>query len=175
MTFLLNVLGAVSVITALGGAGFVVARSYSERPRVLRSLQAALTMLVTEITYAATPLPEALERIARHSPSAVAEFALSVANGLESGDGASTAEAWRQAVYEQRGRWSLTGSDEDVLLDLGGYLGRSLADDQEKHLRLALTQLARRQDEAEADAVVQTRLWRYLGLCVAGLIVLLLY
>lgn len=168
-------LGVLSVVTALGGAGFVVAHFYAQRPRQLRALQSALTMLLTEITFTATPLPDALERIARHSSDTVSRFASAVAKEIRAGQGVSTAEVWRRCVYAQRGKWSLTLADEDILLDLGEYLGRSYADDQQKHLQLAITQLARRQAEAETVASVQIRLWRYLGFCAAGLLLLLLY
>lgn len=167
--------GAALITTSLGGAGFVVARSYEQRPGHLRSLQTALALLITEITYSATPLPEALADVGRRMDPAVGEFALSVAEGLRSDAPPPVAEAWRQAVLAQRGRWALTSDDEAVLFDLAGAIGRSFADDQEKHLQLALTRLARRQEEAEADAKVHIRLWRYVGLCAAALLLLWLY
>lgn len=170
-----NVLGAALVLGAAGMSGFVVARSYSDRPTVLRGLQAALTMLITEIRYGATPLPDALARAARHSRWPVDAFLLTARTYLTGGEGLSTAEAWRRAVLEQRGRWCLTDIDEAVLLDLAGYIGQTFADHQEKHLRLALAQLSRQQEEATAEAGVQSRLWRYLGVCAGGLLVLLFY
>jgi Stage III sporulation protein AB (spore_III_AB). len=57
---------------------------------------------------------------------------------------------------------------------LAPYLGRTSAADQERHLRLALARLARQQQEAEAEAAVQARLWRWLGVCVGGLLVIAL-
>ncbi|HEY8418079.1 MAG TPA: hypothetical protein VIK93_08610 [Limnochordales bacterium] len=167
-------LGAALVLAAAGLLGAVVARTYQERPQVLRALQAALTMLATEITYAATPLPEALRRVARHTPAAVASFFEEVSRALEHNPGAPVGEVWRRAVAARRG-WCLTAEDEAVLLDLGGYLGRSAAADQERHLRLALAQLSRLQGEAEAQRDAHVRLWRYLGLCAGGCLVLLLY
>lgn len=168
-------LGAALITAALGGAGFLVARSYALRPIHLRTLQTVLSLLVTEITYAATPLPDALVTIGRRTRSPVGEFVLDVAGRLRSDPRPSVADAWQQGVLACRGQWALTAGDEDVLIDLGGAIGRSFADDQARHLQLALTRLARHQDEAEAEAKVHTRLWRYAGLCGAALIVLMLY
>lgn len=156
-------------------SGFVIARSYSERPAVLRSLQGALMMLLTEISYGSTPLPEALARVARHCPSPVDGFFLTVRDNLSDDDPMVAADAWRHAVWQQRRRWCLTPADEAILMDLAGYIGQTFAVDQEKHLRLALTQLSRQQEEAAAEAGVQSRLWRYLGVCAGGLLVLLFY
>lgn len=170
-----NLLGATLVLAAAGMAGFVVARSYSERPALLRALQGALTMLLTEISYGATPLPEALARVARHTPPPAADFFAAVRRLIDGPERLAAAAAWRGAVAGQRRRWCLTETDEAVLLDLAPYIGQTSAADQEKHLRLALTQLARQQQEASAEAAVHTRLWRYLGVCAGGLLVLLLF
>lgn len=167
-------LGAALVLAAAGMLGAVVARAYQERPQVLRALQGALAFLATEIAYAATPLPEALLRAARLSSGPVAGFLRDVGEALQNDPGTPVAEVWRRAAA-RRPHWCLTPDDEAVLLDLGATLGQSHAADQEKHLRLALAQLARLQERAEAQRDAQVRLWRCLGLCAGGFLVLLLY
>lgn len=170
-----NAFGAALVLAAAGTSGFVVAGSYSQRPALLRALHGALTMLLTEIRYGATPLPEALERVARHGPRAAAPFFAEAAKSLHAFGSVSTAEAWQRAVAAQRSRWALTAADEAVLLELAPYLGQTFVDDQERHLRLALAQLSNHLQEAAAEAAVQSRLWRSLGVCAGALLVLLLY
>lgn len=168
-------MGTALIAGSLGSAGFVVARTYELRPAHLRMLQTALALLATEITYTATPLPEALASVGRHVAPAVGRFALHVARQLREDPRPAAADAWRRAVLARRGRWALTREDEAVLLDLAPAIGTTFADDQEKHLRLALTRLARRQEEAEAEAKAHVRLWRYGGWCAAALLILLLY
>ena len=97
-----NWLGAALVLAAASTSGFVVARSYSERSMVLRGMQGALTMLLTEISYGATPLPDALERVAKHAPPSVATF-FAVAGRLVGGeDPLPAADAWRRARMRNR-------------------------------------------------------------------------
>ncbi|OUN01793.1 MAG: hypothetical protein BAA04_02735 [Firmicutes bacterium ZCTH02-B6] len=167
-------LGAALVFGAAAMIGAVVARAHQDRPRVLRSLQAALTMLQTEIVYAGTPLPEALGQVARRTPPPTGAFFAAAADILRSRPGITAGEAWQEALRAGPG-WPLTVDDELVLQDLGACLGRSDAADQQKHLQLALTQLARLQAEAEAQREAQVRLWRWLGVCAGGCLVLLLY
>ena len=45
--------------------GFIIAASYKQRPDTLRNLQAALSMMESEINYGQTPMPEALSRVAK--------------------------------------------------------------------------------------------------------------
>ncbi|MBO8142641.1 MAG: stage III sporulation protein AB [Firmicutes bacterium] len=167
--------GAALVLAACGMFGALVARARTERIRVLGELETAFSMLATEIGYAATPLPEALLKVSRHSPPPVDGFLERAAGEIAGPSGVPTAEAWAAAVRAQRSRWCLAREDEAVLLDLGPYLGQTGAADQEKHLRLTLTRLGRLHARAEAEAHVQSRLWRYLGLCAGGLMVLLFY
>jgi len=168
-------LGAALVLGASAAAGFVVAGSYGQRAALLRALHGGLAMLLTEIRYGATPLPEALERVARHGPPAAAPLFAQAARGLSGPVLVSAAEAWRRSVIALRRRWALTEADEAALLELAPYLGQTFADDQERHLRLALERLARQQQEAAAEVAVQSRLWRGLGACGGALLVLLLY
>lgn len=78
-------------------------------------------------------------------------------------------------MASQRRRWALTPADEAILLELAPYLGQTFADDQERHLRLALERLAQQQRQAAEEAAVQSRLWRGLGVCGGALLALLLY
>lgn len=167
-------LGAALVLAAAGMLGAIIARAYQERPRALRALQSALAMLLTEIVYGATPMPDALDRVARRTPAPVGRFFAAAASYLRAEPGAGTAQAWRRALADPPG-WCLTADDEAVLADLGNCLGRSDAADQEKHLRLALAQLQRLQAQAEAERDVHVRLWRYLGAGAGAALVLLLY
>lgn len=170
-----NGIGAALVLAAAAAAGFVVAGSYTQRVALLQALHGALTMLLTEIRYGAVPLPEALARVARHGPPAAAALFAEAARTLSGPAPMTAADAWRRSVAAQRRRWALTADDEAVLQELAPYLGQTFADDQERHLRLAMARLARQQQEAAAEAAAQSRLWRYLGVCGGALLVLLLY
>ncbi|HLT58082.1 MAG: stage III sporulation protein AB [Limnochordales bacterium] len=167
-------LGAALVLAAAALLGATVARAYEERLRTLRVWQGALSMLMTEIVYGSTPLPEALQRVARHTSSPVAEFLADVGTALHAQPATPAGELWRRAAAGRPG-WCLAPEDEAVLVELGSCLGQSAAADQERHLRRALAQLAHLHDQAEAQRDAHGRLWRYLGLCAGGCLVLLLY
>jgi len=170
---MLKIIGAGLVVAACGLAGSMVAGNYARRPVELRTLQGALQGLETEITFAATPLPEAWERVGRQTAHPVGAIFIRAREALEGQDGCSAAEAWRQGLEDAYHDTALTRQDLEILSDLGNCLGISYRDDQVKHLQLARENLKRQEAAAREEAARQVKTWRYFGV-LGGLVVALL-
>ncbi|MFZ5633636.1 MAG: stage III sporulation protein SpoIIIAB [Bacillota bacterium] len=172
---MLKLLGAVILVAAGGAAGMLVAREYARRPGELKSLLSSIQMLETEIIYAATPMAEALERVAGSADRKVAVFFRKAARELRSMTGCTAGEAWEKSLAWFYTVSSLSRQDMSILRNLGRALGVSDREDQAKHLRLACDQLKREIFRAEEDAVKNTRMWNYLGFCGALVAAIILY
>ncbi|MBM7855480.1 stage III sporulation protein AB [Desulfohalotomaculum tongense] len=171
---MLKLFGAVMVLCACGYAGFSMARNYQQRPKELRCLQSALQMLETEISYGATPLPDALEQVARRSESSVAGLFALTREQLLNGEGITAREAWDEALKQFYRSSAIKAGDAAVLKALGAGLGISDREDQVKHLRLAREQLKIETAKAEEEAVRNVKLYNYLGFLGGLTIVLIL-
>jgi len=66
--------GMLLIIMAGWAIGFTIAKKFRQRPLQLRAFQSSLLMLQTEISYTATPLPEALSRVARRCEPPIQDF-----------------------------------------------------------------------------------------------------
>lgn len=170
---MVKLFGSAIVFFGCGLAGMLVARGYSLRPVELRSFQAALYMLETEIAYAATPLTEALQTLAERSDRRVAPFFRYVLAELSAAPGITFREAWEEALKKFYRQTSLIKSDLAVLNNLGRALGRSDRQDQRRHLRLAGEQIGAAAARAQKEAPAQAKLWNYLGF-LGGLVIVLL-
>ncbi len=170
---MLKLLGAALLVAAGGVAGLLVAREYARRPAEIKSLLASIQMLETEMVYAATPLAEALERVAHASDRNTAGFFQKASRELISGRTAG--EAWEMAVEWHYKINSLSPRDYSVLINLGKAIGISDREDQAKHLRLACKQLDLELARAEENAAKNTRMWSYLGFCGSLAAAILLY
>jgi stage III sporulation protein AB len=170
-----KLIGAAVLVAAGGAAGMLVARDYAKRPVELRSVISAIQMLETEILYAATPLGEALGRVAEASDAPVSGLFREASRELKRGGGATAGEAWSRSVENFYRHSALVQRDVTILKNLGRALGRSGLQDQEKHLKLACEQLKREMAGAEAAAAKNTRMWNYLGFCGALAAVIILY
>lgn len=175
---ILKLAGSLMVVLATSLLGHQIAAAYARRPQQLRLLRTALQMLETEVIYARSLLPEALEMVAArldgHGPGSdpVARLFLYCRDELRRGEGLTGAEAWAKAVEKIFAQTALKPGDREILLAFGTYLGASDKEDQIKHLRLVHAQLAQEEATAWEERQKNSRLYHYLGVS-AGLIVVL--
>lgn len=172
---MLKLTGAVIVILSVGFTGITIANRYSRRLQELRSLLPALQMLETEITYAATLLPEALHLVALRCPEIIAPLFEKAAAELFSMSGFTVWEAWGKALEIFSHQSALNKADLAILHNLGGVLGISDRQDRSKHLCLAREQLKIQVEKAEEEAAKNVKLWNYLGFLGGLVVVLILY
>ena len=171
---MLKIIACLVIISAGGICGMLVARGYSLRPVELRSLKSALQMLETEITYAATPLAEALGLVASRTDYRLAPFFEETPKELLSMSGCTAKEAWEKALLEFYPRSSLIDCDMAILRSLGGALGISDSSGQSKHLCLAMEQIEAELKKAEISALQHVKLWNYIGF-LGGLVIVLIF
>ncbi|KJS17419.1 MAG: stage III sporulation protein AB [Peptococcaceae bacterium BRH_c4b] len=172
---MLKLAGALLIIVAGGAAGIIRAREYMRRPGELKSILASLQMLETEITYAATPLAEALERVAAAGGREMGGLFAGAAAELRAMSGCTAAEAWQKSLQSFYPASALRESDLSILYNLGSALGISDRQDQSKHLRLASEQLKLEAARAGDEATRNVKMWNCMGFCGAAALVFLIY
>jgi len=170
-----RLIGGLLIVSTTGFAGWQMARLYARRPLELRQFISALQMLETEITYMATPLPDALSRVAEQVEPSVTPFFSFIVNELKSSRGRSASEAWNNALEWYYPQSALGRSDLGILRGLGNSIGISDREDQGKHLRLAAEQFKMALVTAEDAAAKNVKMWNYLGLLGGLIVVLALY
>lgn len=170
-----RLVGALFVMAGTGGFGYLIACGLTDRAVMLEHLAAALQHLETEINFAASPLPAALQHVAGVVGGPVGGFFTAVAQEIAAGDGRPLAAAWRTAMARRRWELPLLPAEAEVLARLGAVLGGSDRQDQLKHLTLARATIARFHAEAEEKARKNRRVWQYLGFSFGALLVMLLY
>lgn len=166
----LAALGVLCVILATGGGGWLVARRLRARPDELAGLQAALSILRTEIEYGHTPLADALERAAHGGLPPVAGLFVAAARLLRAGGALAPEEAWTQALSIADPIASWAPDDVVVLTRLGAALGGSGPEDQVRHIEGCVARLRLAEERARSGLEARARMWLYLGvLAGAGL------
>ncbi|MFZ5824049.1 MAG: stage III sporulation protein SpoIIIAB [Bacillota bacterium] len=169
-----KLLGAALTVGVPTVVGFQIAARYRRRPAELRALQTGLAVLVTEVEYGATPLPEALRSAARAAGTVVGPLLSDAAARIERGGGITAGEALTAAVRRGAGESALAPADLEILTALAAVLGASGRSDQVRHLRLALDRLAGAEAEATAERARYERMYRYVGVLSGLALVLIL-
>lgn len=172
---MLKLLGSALIIAASTMGGFYIAKRYSDRPIQLRILQQALLMLETEIVYGAVPLDIAMKNIGDRLAAPLKMFFYDMSENLQKLDGASTFECWRFAIDKYFPLTSLKNQDKGILLQFGQTLGISDREDQMKHIKLTIQNLATEELLAREEQKKYEKLSKNLGLLLGLLIVILIY
>lgn len=170
-----KLIGAVMILFSASMVGWQISRSYASRPIQLRALLVALQMLETEIVYGLTPLSRAFVKVGNRVDAVVGRLFLQAAELLGSERAQSAEEALRQAMDRYWSQTALRKQEKDVLTSLALVLGSSDREDQQKHLRLAVTHLRGLEEEARAEQVKYEKMYKSLGFLGGLLIVILMF
>lgn len=171
--WLLKIVASGLIVLTTTAIGFDIARRYRDRPQHLRQLQSALQGLATEISYGATPLPEAFASLAAtHRPPITDMFQAATMELAR--PGTTAAVAWQAGLDVLLRHSALSQQNLVVIRQLGAVLGLSDRLDQERHLLLAVQHLQREEVSAEQDRLQNERMWRYLGVLSGLLLVIVL-
>lgn len=171
MRIAVNIVCYGLILYASTMVGFTISRNYSERPRQLQNLLTGVQMLLTEIVYAATPLSVALVHISRVLDNPVGAFFARASQGIA--EHMSAKRAWEEALDTLAHESALLTPDLDVLRYLGGVLGTSDREDQQRHLLVASRRLEGLHQTSQEEAKRNERMWKYLGV-LCGIVVVII-
>ncbi|WP_227765977.1 stage III sporulation protein SpoIIIAB [Zhaonella formicivorans] len=170
---MLKLAGAALIVFACSSFGFYMANRFKLRSLQLRALRSLLNLLETEMIYTSTPLPVALEKIARHSVEPLDMLLLKTREELLKGDGVTAGEAWQKAVDDVKKLTCLDEEDLGILREFGVGLGGSEKSEQIKNLELTKELLKQQEWKAEQRRQQNERMWRTMGF-LAGLAIVLI-
>jgi len=173
---LLRLFGAACVLVSTSLWGEMKARSLGWRLNQLLDLQQAFRLLSTEISYTATPLPHAFERIGGRIKGTIGEIFSQASQNMWSSKerGTGAGEAWMQALKQYSGETFLSAEDIKIAEQLGVSLGLSDREGQLKQIQMVSQQIEYALKEARDERNRNERMWRYLGV-LGGLALIIFF
>lgn len=167
-------LGALFVLIATTWIGSLFSQQLNERPRQIRQLIDALTILEAEMLYSQLPLQVAFLRISKRIQEPLHSFFHSLSDKffVENKD---FVKLWDEQLQQLIIEAHLNDVDYEILHQFGQTLGQHDYDQQEKNIRLTISYLQRQREEAIEQARRYSKLANVLGLLLGLLIVLLLF
>nr|WP_092067313.1 stage III sporulation protein AB [Dendrosporobacter quercicolus]NSL46519.1 stage III sporulation protein AB [Dendrosporobacter quercicolus DSM 1736]SDL53999.1 stage III sporulation protein AB [Dendrosporobacter quercicolus] len=170
----LKLIGSILVVTAATYCGFSLSRRCSERPQQLRQMISCIVSLKSYINYVSLPLPEALIKSTAGTDGAVAALFTETAAVLENNVWMKPQQAIAQALSSLEPRLALDKPEREILAMLGANLGSLNREEQSNYLDMIQEQLEKLEQEAVRSRDLNTKMYRYLGICSGLVIVILL-
>ncbi|MDY4078372.1 MAG: stage III sporulation protein AB [Clostridium sp.] len=149
--------------------GYFYGESFKKRYLHLKEANKAIIFLQNEVIFNTTPLPEALLIVGEKTTSPFKEVILESVKNL-SDDGLY--KAFKKAYLKKEEEFYFYKEDKNILEDFLKSLGSSYSYGQEKVFNLALENLKINLQEALELSKVNTKMYRYLGVCIGAMILI---
>lgn len=171
---MIKIFGSLLILLACSGAGFLIAQGYINRSKEIRQMQNIVAYIETEIIYGHTPLFTIMKNISERENGSISKIFALIAEEMKSNH-SSFALCWKTAFGKLKFLTSLKDREIQIMLHLGSILGQSDRENQQKHLRIALTHLQTEEQNAQEQQYRYEKLFRTLGILTGILIVILLF
>lgn len=170
----LKLVGSACIMAAAVIYGEHKSRALDLRVKQLQLFERSLRLLVAEITYARSVLPQAFRTVGRRIEAPVGRIYLKAADFITAKWENTPGDAWLEAVKVCFSQTSLASSDKEIVESLAISLGVSQQEGQLKQVHLTSRHLSIALEEAEEERGRYGKLWRYLGLVGGAALVILL-
>ncbi|NLK75839.1 MAG: hypothetical protein GX288_11215 [Clostridiales bacterium] len=167
---LTKIIGCFLVITSSTSMGLYISSELKGRVEDLRELRKLMVLLRGDIRFAKTPLPEAINSIARRHEGVYKSFFTKVYVGLDELSGASFTQIWKEAVEKELDNTSLAKKDRLLLSQFGENLGYLDKEMQMNTMDLYITQLEDEIGELSKTVKEKSYLYSSLGI-MAGIFI----
>jgi len=161
MVLAAKAVGSALVIAAGGLAGFAAARRVEAELREVERFENALLCLSSEISYALTPLPEALKRAGSAAGGEIGTLLARTGSLAGLSNRRSVSRALDLALAEVRPQ---SPKAVAILKELAANLGFSGHKEEVRYIEMSIDRTRSVRKELEGECRRKARLYRYLGL-----------
>lgn len=144
------------------------------RMEELEQIQRGMITLKNEIIFLATPLPEALQKIAFQQKNILSNLFFKAAQEMEQRQGEKGEEIWKQSVLEWEQKTYLERPDIDALIGFGTSIGYLDITQQKASIELLLQYIETTLLELQQKKKQQQKLYSSMGILCGMLIIVML-
>lgn len=154
--------------------GYVYSERFNVRYYQLKDIYKSVILLQNEVVFSSTPLPEAFKEVGNKSRKPINKILYQVSKDLLSGIDMNVYDCFKRIYINLESEFYLQKEDLSIIEDFLKSLGDSGVYGQEKIFNLCVENLKINIDEAFEECKKNTKLYRYLGVCIGAMISILL-
>lgn len=171
---MIKFIGCVMIISGFGAIGFKYAKMLSNRVKELKSLEKAVMILESEITYIYTPVPEAFTKIGEKVEGIVGVIFSNASKFLSDNTCEEVYESIKISANECKNNTYLEEKDLEILYDLSKVLGQWDIESHKSIFKLTKKNLDSQIVEATEKENKQGKMFKALGISFGICICILL-
>jgi len=172
---IIKMLGALFIVLSTSLIGIYYANIEVYRLKDLQTLKKAFTILYSEIDFASTSLPIALEQISNKLNNNIGLIFKDLSMEIGKKTGENIYDIWKRIIEENIRITNLNKEDTEDLVSFGkivGYLDKNM---QLKNIQLYIKSLEDEIIKSREDKIIKSKLYKSLGLLSGLLITIVLF
>lgn len=171
---MLKVISIVLIFLLCSSLGFIYSERFKIRYYQLKSIYKTVILLQNEVIFSSTALPEAFYDVAGKCKKPLNIILNRVSKDLDEGKDIDIYSCFKRIYGECKDEFYLSKEDISIVEDFLKSLGESGVYGQDKIFNLCLENLRINIDEAFEECKKNTKLYKYLGVCIGAMISILL-
>lgn len=171
---MLKLLGCIIILGASSAAGFIYGEGFKKRAADLNELQRIIYLLQSEIEYINNPIPRALKEISDKTINPFSLIFNDISEILFKNEVESVYDAFKIILNSNNYHLNLNKEDISILFDLSKSLGDSDLSGQNKMFEFTLESIKKQITIAEELMYKNLKVYRYLGVTLGSMVVIML-
>ena len=169
----MKIVGAAFVLISSGGIGFLYAQQLIKRVREMEELYQLLKLILGDIRYMRTTLPEAVEKARKRHKGSFQTFLFEVEKRLRESPGISFADIWKEAIKNGLSLCALKEEDKQKLMCFGDAISAVDRETLMQCFEQYLYELQQEASELQRACAAKVKLYRCLGIMSGFFLVIL--
>ena len=158
-----RVIGALLILTATGGAGYVYGRELKRYLEGMLYFRYVMSLIKGEIAYAHAPLPEIFSEVARRVKEPYKRWLVKTAGEIERREEYGFARAWNRCVDKYLKELGLKYEHSILVKEPGTFLGSLEKDTLDHAMQMYLNKLDLEIEKLREGLAAKTRVGGCLG------------
>lgn len=167
---MLKVINVILVFILCSAFGYIYGESFKRRYNQLQESMRALILLQNGIIFNTVPLPESFREISLKCEEPIKGLLIKVSDDLDEGIEGDLYSIFKKNYKEISTSFYLEKEDKSIFQDFLKSLGESGVYGQDKIFKLTLENLKVNIDDAYDKAKKNTKLYRYIGICIGAML-----
>lgn len=170
----MKIIGAIFVLFASGGIGFLYARELMRRNKEIEELCQLLKMILGDIRYMRSTLPEAIAKAKKRHGGSYRLFLCEVEEGLQEANGVTFSQIWDMSVKRGLCTGALNEEDKQKMIRFGEAISSADRETIILYFEQYIDELQQINQELQRTVKDKVKLYRSLGV-LSGIFLVVLF
>ena len=171
---MIKLIAGIVILFGCGYSGILFSQRFKRRTKQLAELQRVMCELENSIEFLQIPIADALSSVSKNCETELKMTFIYISERLKSDPACDMELVWRRGFEKYRYSLDLKDEDIEIITDFSKNLGAGNREKEKNNIKATSMRLKLAEDEARAEMLQNTKMYRGLGFLFGIFIVVVL-